>query len=40
MIVLKIVMGLGQVLSKQPEVVKQDFPGPQWCVANQTSRGA
>ena len=30
MIVVKIVMGLGQVVSKQPEVVKQDFPGPQW----------
>ena len=29
MIVLKIIMGLGQVLSKQPEVVKQDLPGPQ-----------
>ena len=39
MIVLKIIMGLGQVLSKQPEVVKQDFPGPQWC-ANLASRGA
>ena len=30
MIVVKIVMGLGQVVSKQPDVVKQDFPGPQW----------
>ena len=30
MIVVKIVMGLGQVVSKQPEVVKQDFPGPRW----------
>ena len=30
MVVAKIVMGLGQVVSKQPEVVKQDFPGPQW----------
>ncbi len=40
MIVLKIIMGLGQVLSKQPEVVKLDFPGTQLSVANQTSRGA
>ena len=30
MVVAKILMGLGQVVSKQPEVVKQDFPGPQW----------
>ena len=32
MVVAKILMGLGQVVSKQPHVVKQDFPGPQWCV--------
>ena len=30
LVVAKIVLGLGQVVSKQPEVVKEDFPGPQW----------
>jgi uncharacterized membrane protein YkvI len=23
-------MGLGQVMLKQPEVLKEEFPGPQW----------
>ena len=30
LVVAKIVLGLGQVVSKQPEVVKEEFPGPQW----------
>ena len=28
--VLKIVLGLVQVISKQPEVLKEDFPGIMW----------
>ena len=32
LVVAKIVLGLGQVVSKQPEVVKEEFPGPQWYV--------
>eukprot|EP01051_Picozoa_sp_SAG22_P007362 SAG22_NODE_516_length_9563_cov_29.476965_2_plen_466_part_00 len=30
LIVTKIVLGLGQVMSKQPETMKQSYPGPQW----------
>ena len=30
LVVAKIVLGLGQVVSKQPEVVKEEYPGPQW----------
>ena len=30
MIVAKIVLGLGQIMSKQPETLKEEFPGPQW----------
>ena len=29
-IVVKILFGLTQVLSRQPETVKEDFPGPHW----------
>ena len=30
MIVGKILLGLGQIMSKQPETLKEQFPGPQW----------
>ena len=30
MVVGKIMLGLGQVVSRQPEATKTDFPGPQW----------
>ena len=33
MIIGKILLGLGQVVSRQPEATKTDFPGPQWDAA-------
>ena len=33
MVVGKILLGLGQVVSRQPEATKTDFPGPQWDAA-------
>ena len=29
-IVGKILLGLGQVVSRQPELMKEEYPGPQW----------
>ena len=30
MIMGKIVLGLGQVVSRQPDLQKEEYPGPQW----------